>query len=74
MTRKTLDIRGKVCPFCLIAVKEETMLMKPGDELVVTCDHEPAAMKTIPQFAQDTGMPLKTKKLAPDTWEIRLVK
>ncbi|MGA2103776.1 sulfurtransferase TusA family protein [Methanoregula sp.] len=74
MVRKTLDISGKVCPYCLLAVKEETKTMTPGDELVVTCDHPPAATKNIPLFAHETGMSVETKNLAPSLWEIHLVK
>ena len=35
MTRKNLDISGKVCPHCLEAVRDATRTMKPGDDLVV---------------------------------------
>jgi TusA-related sulfurtransferase len=48
--------------------------MTPGDELVVTCDHPPAATKNIPLFAHETGMSVETKNLAPSLWEIHLVK
>ena len=48
MTIKNLDIRGKVCPYCLLDVKEETKTMKPGDELVITCDHPPAGYEKYP--------------------------
>ncbi|MGB8309674.1 MAG: sulfurtransferase TusA family protein [Methanoregula sp.] len=74
MTIKNLDIRGKVCPYCLLDVKEETKTMKPGDELVITCDHPPAATKNIPDYAKDTGMTVETKKLGPGVWELHIVK
>ena len=62
MTTKTLDITGKVCPYCLMAVQKATTALIPSDELVITCDHPSAATISIPQFAQDTGMTIKTKK------------
>lgn len=74
MTIKNLDIRGKVCPYCLLDVKEETRTMKPGDELVVTCDHPPAATKNIPNYAKDAGMTVENKKLGPGVWELHIVK
>jgi TusA-related sulfurtransferase len=74
VNQKVLDISGKVCPYCLLAVKEETVTMKPGDDLVVICDHEPAAMNTIPRFAQENAMSVKTRKLAPGKWELHLIK
>jgi TusA-related sulfurtransferase len=74
MTTRNLDITGKVCPFCLLEVKKALDALRPSDELVVTCDHPPAATVTIPQFAQDTGITCKTTKVAPGLWELRLTK
>ena len=65
MTTKTLDITGKVCPYCVLAVQKSVTDMKPGDELVVTCDHPSAATSSIPQFAQDTGFAVESKKTLP---------
>jgi TusA-related sulfurtransferase len=72
--KKTLNITGKVCPYCVLAVQKETTTMKPGDELVVISDHPPAATTSIPQFALDNGMEVGTKKTAPGIWEITLAK
>jgi TusA-related sulfurtransferase len=74
MTTKNLDITGKVCPYCLLAVQKASAALSPSDVLVVTCDHPPAATTTIPQFAKDNGMACETKKAAPGLWEIRLTK
>lgn len=74
MTTKTLDITGKVCPYCLMAVQKATTALNPSDELVITCDHPSAATTSIPQFAQDAGMTIKTKKVSSGLWEIRLTK
>jgi TusA-related sulfurtransferase len=74
MTTKNLDITGKVCPYCLLAVQKSVATLNPSDELVITCDHPPAATTTIPQFAQDAGMAIKTKKISSGLWEIRLTK
>jgi TusA-related sulfurtransferase len=74
MTTKNLDITGKVCPYCLLVVQKHAKAMKPSDELVVTCDHPPAATTTIPQFAEDEGFSLDSKKVASGVWEIRLKK
>ena len=53
MARNELDITGKVCPFCLLAVRKAVGPMKPGEELVVRCDHPPAATESIPRLAND---------------------
>ncbi|MDP3563657.1 MAG: sulfurtransferase TusA family protein [Methanoregula sp.] len=74
MTTKNLDITGKVCPYCLLAVQKAAATLNPSDELVISCDHPPAATTTIPQFAEDAGMAIKTKKISSGLWEIRLTK
>jgi TusA-related sulfurtransferase len=74
MTTKNLDITGKVCPYCLLAVQKSAATLNPSEELVITCDHPPAATNSIPQFAEETGMIIKTKKISSGLWEIRLTK
>ncbi len=74
MTRKSLDITGKVCPYCTLAVKKAVTDMKPGDDLVVTCDHPSAATSSIPQFANNAGFSIESKKISPGLWELRLTK
>jgi len=74
MTTKTLDITGKVCPYCLLAVQKAVAVLNNTDELVISCDHPSAATISIPQFAQDTGMAISTKKVSSGLWEIRLTK
>ena len=74
MTEKKLDLTGKVCPFCLLAVQKESKKLGKGDSLVVTCDHPPAAQESIPQYCRDNGMEIASKKIASGLWEIRCVK
>lgn len=74
MTKKILDLTGKVCPFCMLAVHKETKTMKPSDELTIICDHPPAATESIPRFAMDLGFEIKSSKTSPGLWEITLTK
>lgn len=74
MTTKNLDITGKVCPYCLLAVQKAVSALNSSDELVITCDHPSAATTSIPQFAQDTGMAIQSNKISSGLWEIRLIK
>lgn len=69
-----LDITGKVCPYCLLAVQKAASGLKVSDELILTCDHPPAATTTIPQFALDNGMAFESKKISSGLWELRLTK
>ena len=74
MTTKNLDITGKVCPYCVLAIRKSVADIKPGDELVVTCDHPSAATSSIPEFARTAGFAFESKKLSSGLWELRLVK
>jgi TusA-related sulfurtransferase len=74
MTTKSLDITGKVCPYCTLAVQKSVTDMKPGDNLVVACDNPSAATSSIPQFANNAGFSVESKKVSPGLWEIRLIK
>ena len=74
MTKKSLDLTGKVCPYCLLAVQKEAKTMKPSDELVIACDHPPAVTASIPQFAKDNGLDVAVKLVSSGLWEIVLRK
>jgi TusA-related sulfurtransferase len=74
MTTKNLDITGKVCPYCLIAVQKAASALNPSDELVITSDNPSAATNSIPLFAQENGMAILSKKISSGLWEIRLTK
>jgi TusA-related sulfurtransferase len=74
MATKNLDITGKVCPYCLLAVQKATSGLTKGDDLIITCDHPPAATTTIPQFAEENGMTVSSRKIASGLWELNLRK
>lgn len=74
MTTKNLDITGKVCPYCVLAVQKELPMMKKDDELVVICDHPSAATTSLPQFAQENGMDVSSRKIESGVWELKLTK
>ncbi len=62
---RTLDIRGKICPFTLIETRNTLKELTSGQRLEVLVDHEPAAAETIPNFCTKKGYPLETT-LDPD--------
>ena len=74
MTTKKIDITGKVCPYCVLAVQKELPEMRTSDELVVLCDHPSAATTSIPRFAEDNGMEASSRKIESGLWEIKLTK
>jgi len=74
MRKKRLDITVKTSQYCLLVVEREAKALKPSDELIITCDNNPAATTFIPRLAHDNGMALDLRKLSSGTWEIRITR
>lgn len=74
MVTENLDITGKVCPICLLAVKKKLKSMNSGDMLIVKTDHPPAANENIPTAMRKDGNLCETKKLEPGLWELTIKK
>ncbi|MFX1312599.1 MAG: sulfurtransferase TusA family protein [Promethearchaeota archaeon] len=74
MIEHSLDIMGKVCPFCLMIVRNKIKEISTGDILIVKTDHPPAATDTIPYNMKKEGHTIETKKLEPGIWELRITK
>lgn len=74
MVEFKLDILGKVCPYCLLAVRNEMKKLSSGDTLVVITDHPPAATDTIPHDMEKRGNKVSSKKLEPGIWELTIAK
>jgi len=72
MVQKKLDIKGVVCPFCVLKVKTALDEMKAGDELIVVSDHPPAAKDSIPAFAEMNGWKCAVKEAGPGIWELTI--
>jgi len=74
MANKTIDITGKVSPYCILAVQKKAKMLRPSEELIIRCDNLPAATTSIPQLAKDLDLKMESKKLSSDLWEVRLSK
>ena len=74
MADHTIDITGKICPFCLLIVKKKLTKIAVGDVLVAICDHPPAAIDTIPYAMKKAGYPVENKKIEPGVWELKITK
>jgi TusA-related sulfurtransferase len=74
MVQYKLDILGKVCPYCLLAVRNSIKKLSSGDSLVVMSDHPPAATDTIPRDMKKKQNKVSLKKLEPGIWEITITK
>lgn len=69
-----LDITGKVCPFCLLSVDKELKKLPSGAELVVVCDHTPAATASIPEYCGDRNFGCNVRLIENGLWEITITK
>lgn len=74
MADKTIDIRGLICPYTLIATRDALKSMTKGQVLEVLCDNEPAATTTIPNFCQKKGYPLQVSQDHTQNWRLLIEK
>ncbi|MDD3574354.1 sulfurtransferase TusA family protein [Methanospirillum sp.] len=74
MVQKKLDIKGVVCPFCVLNVKTALDEMNAGDELIVVSDHPPAAKDSIPAFARMNGFQCSVQSTESGLWELSIKK
>ena len=71
---RTIDIRGKICPYTLLETRNALKEMESGQVLVVLCDYEPAAKTTIPNFCTKKGYPLERTEEGSSLWRLRIEK
>jgi len=74
MTRKRLDISGKMSPYCLRVVAKEAKALRQSGELFITCDNFPAITTSIPRIAHDEGLSMAIARSSEGYWEIRLTR
>ena len=73
MTEK-LDITGKVCPMCLLTVDKKLKTLSSGEDLVVVCDHAPAATASIPEYCKDRNFGCSVTMIENGLWQITISK
>lgn len=71
---QSIDICGKICPYTLIETRDSLKTMSKGQILEVTCDYEPAARNTIPNFCNNKGYPFEVTDQGEDLWKIKIEK
>lgn len=74
MTEYKMDIIGKVCPYCLLIVRNRVKELSSGDVLIVKTDHPPAANDTIPTDMKKKGHIVESNLLEPGIWELEIKK
>ena len=69
---KTIDIRGKICPYTLIETRDALKELSPGQTLWVLTDYAPAAKETIPSFCKKKGYPVQIIEIGTESWRIAI--
>jgi hypothetical protein len=49
----------------MLSVERQVRKMTLYDELVIACDHQPAATTSIPQYAREANLEIESAKVSP---------
>ena len=69
--RRTLDVRGEICPYPMLRAKEAMEGATLGEVLDLLTDHPPA-LTTVPWQAQKLGFTAEVQELGGAEWKITL--
>lgn len=73
-TDHTLDVRGQICPYPLIEIREALRKLAQGQVLEVLTDYEPTVKTTVPAFCEKKGYPFKTVEVERKVWRVVIEK
>lgn len=72
---KTIDVKGQICPYPLIAIKNALKDLQPGQVLEVFTDWEPTVKETAPGLCRKLNYPMEsTRDEARACWRICIKK
>lgn len=73
MVSKSIDVKGKICPYPVMDVRNALKDMEKEEVLEVITDYEPAAFESIPNFCQKKGYPYETVERGGE-WSLFITK
>ncbi len=65
---RSIDVKGQVCPYPIIATRVELKKMAVGEALAVVTDNPPTANETMPALCQSKNYPYEREELTPGVW------
>ena len=71
---RSIDVRGEICPYPTIRIKETLKKLTPGQVLEVLTDYEPAVRITVPGFCFQAGHGFEVVELDRKSWRVRIRK
>ncbi len=72
-TDRSIDVRGKICPYPTLAIRQALQSMK-GQVLEVLIDYEPAVATTLPAFCRRAGYAMEVARAGNAAWKVRITK
>ena len=73
MAEYVLDCLGEACPVPLLKTQKKIQELKPGDILIVQCDHS-CAIKNVPEWARKEGYNVEIEEIEEGRWDIIIEK
>ncbi len=70
---KTIDVKGKICPYPLIEARNALKTLASAEVLEVITDYEPAALESIPNMCRKKSFKFETEQ-RDDVWHILIEK
>ncbi len=65
---KSVDVKGQVCPYPIIATRMELKKIAVGDVLEVVTDNPPTANETMPALLDSRKLPYEREEVSPGVW------
>ena len=74
MIDKRIDIKGLICPYPVMKVRDALKKMESGQTLEAITDYESAVKTSIPKFCDKKGCPLEVKDNGDGSWTLLIKK
>lgn len=71
---RTVDTKGQICPYPVIAARKELKQLQPGEVLELVTDYPPTANETLPALCQAQGHEFEREEIAPGVWRFHIRK
>jgi tRNA 2-thiouridine synthesizing protein A len=71
---KSIDTKGQVCPYPIIAARSELKKLAVGEILELVTDYPPTANETLPNLCTSKNYPYEREEIAPNVWRFFIKK
>ena len=71
---RSIDTKGQVCPYPIIAARVELKTMRIGEILELVTDYPPTANETLPNLCASKNYEFEREEIAPGVWKFFIKK